>query len=143
MGLDMYLYADKYVYNGDVNINEAVSNVIDTKGCKLKNIRLDVGYWRKANQIHNWFVNNVQDKVDDCKEYEVCKEHLVELLDICKKVQADHSLAPALLPVQSGFFFGSTDYDAIYFSDIDGTIEIIEKALTLANNWSFIYWASW
>jgi hypothetical protein len=143
MGLDMYLYADKYVWNDDVKLNEAVSNVIDTKGFKLKNIRLDVGYWRKANQIHNWFFNNVQGKVDDCNEYEVCKEHLVELLDICKKVQADHSLAPALLPSQSGFFFGNTDYNEGYFIDIDDTIEIIEKALTLADKWSFIYRASW
>ena len=36
-----------------------------------------VGYWRKANQIHNWFVENVQDGEDDCCYHnEVTKEYL-------------------------------------------------------------------
>lgn len=34
-----------------------------------------------------------------------------------------------LLPAQSGFFFGSTDYDQWYMSDIDYTIEKILKVL--------------
>lgn len=42
--------------------------------------------WRKANHIHKWFVDNVQDGVDDCGTYEVSKEQFEELLDICKKV---------------------------------------------------------
>lgn len=46
----------------------------------------EVGYWRKANQIHNWFVTNVQDREDDCGSYEVTEEQLTELLDICKEV---------------------------------------------------------
>lgn len=46
-----------------------------------------VGYWRKANQIHNWFVENIQDGVDDCNYHrEVTEEDLNELLDICKRV---------------------------------------------------------
>ena len=40
-------------------------------------------YWRKANQIHNWFVQNVQDGKDDCGLYEVSKEKLKELLELC------------------------------------------------------------
>lgn len=46
-----------------------------------------VGYWRKANQIHNWFVTNVQDGDDDCDYHHECtKEILEELLDTCHKV---------------------------------------------------------
>lgn len=46
-----------------------------------------VGYWRKANQIHNWFVENVQDGVDDCRYHnEVTQEALEELLDVCQRV---------------------------------------------------------
>ena len=46
-----------------------------------------VGYWRKANQIHNWFVENIQDGVDDCEYHnEVTQEDLEELLDVCKRV---------------------------------------------------------
>ena len=45
-----------------------------------------VGDWRKANHIHKWFVDNIQNGVDDCGNYEVTKEQLEELLGICKKV---------------------------------------------------------
>lgn len=46
----------------------------------------DVGYWRKANQIHNWFVQNVQGGEDDCGIYEVSQAKLIELRDTCQKV---------------------------------------------------------
>ena len=53
------------------------------------NIIEQVGYWRKANHIHNWFVENVQDGQDDCEYHqEVTKETLEELLYVCKTVLA-------------------------------------------------------
>ena len=46
-----------------------------------------VGYWRKANQIHSWFVENIQDGVDDCGYHrEVTEDDLNELLDVCQQV---------------------------------------------------------
>lgn len=43
-----------------------------------------VGYWRKANAIHRWFVENVQDGEDDCDYHrEVTAEDLTELRDLC------------------------------------------------------------
>ncbi len=46
-----------------------------------------VGYWRKANQIHNWFVEHVQDGEDDCAYHHECtREVLEELLETCKTV---------------------------------------------------------
>lgn len=90
----------------------------------------EVGYWRKANQIHNWFVENIQDGVDDCDFHrEVTKEDLEELLDVCHEVLCNHDLAEARLPSTSGFFFGSTEYDEYYFDDIEKTIDIITKVL--------------
>lgn len=53
----------------------------------------EVGYWRKANQIHNWFVENVQDGVDDCSYHnEVTEEDLLDLLNICNRVLASCEL---------------------------------------------------
>lgn len=47
----------------------------------------NVAYWRKANAIHRWFVDNIQKGVDDCEYHrEVRKEDLEELQEICKKV---------------------------------------------------------
>ncbi len=46
-----------------------------------------VCYWRKANAVHKWFVDNVQDGEDDCEYHdEVTKEKLEELIGICKKI---------------------------------------------------------
>ena len=47
----------------------------------------EVGYWRKANAIHKWFVDNVQDGVDDCGYYEVSQEQLKNLLHICSLIK--------------------------------------------------------
>ncbi len=62
-------------------------------------------------------------------------------MDTCKKVQADHSLADALLPSANGFFFGNTDYDEWYYNDIENTIKILEEAL--AEDGDFYYTSSW
>ncbi len=45
-----------------------------------------VGYWRKENHIHKWFVDNVQDGNDNCDMYIVSREQLEALRDVCKKV---------------------------------------------------------
>lgn len=90
----------------------------------------EVGYWRKANHIHRWFVENVQDGIDDCDYHrEVTKEDLEELRDICHEVLCDPDEAAHLLPTESGFFFGSTEYGEWYIADLKETIEICDHAL--------------
>ena len=89
-----------------------------------------VGYWRKANQIHNWFVKNIQDGIDDCQYHrEVTKEDLKELLDTCHEVLCNPDLSELKLPTQCGFFFGSTDYDEWYIENVKSTVDIITKIL--------------
>ena len=46
----------------------------------------ELAYWRKANAIHKWFVDKVQDGNDDCGEYKVSKEQLQDLLNTCTEV---------------------------------------------------------
>ena len=46
----------------------------------------NIGYWRKSNQIHNWFVKNVQGGKDDCEIYVVTIEQLQKLKDACTDV---------------------------------------------------------
>ena len=88
-----------------------------------------IASWRKANAIHKWFVDNVQDGVDDCGDYKVTKEHLIQLYNICSDILIDHKLAESLLPTQSGFFFGNTDYDDWYYNDLAETVRIIDEIL--------------
>ena len=92
MGLDMSLYAHRYMGLEDDSIIDELKKfvTIPFHDAKLNNIRVEVMYWRKANAIHNWFVNNCIDGVEWCKYTEVLISQLVELKDICKEV-IDHS----------------------------------------------------
>lgn len=67
-------------------------------------IKEQVGYWRKANEIHNWFVENVQDGEDDCRYHrEVTREVLEELLSMCNKVLASCRLVDG--EIENGYNF--------------------------------------
>lgn len=88
-----------------------------------------IGYWRKANAIHAWFVKNVQWGEDDCKKYSLWLEDLNDLLRVCGKILIDKNLAPELLPTQPGFFFGSTEYDFWYYKEIRYTYELCKFLL--------------
>lgn len=122
------------------------ADVIALRGEHFKyyTIYEEVGYWRKANQVHNWFVNNVQKGVDDCNTYIVSKEKLEELLKTVNMVLKDSSLTH-LLPTKSGFFFGSTLYDEWYFQDLKNTKKILKKVLieTDFEKQLVVYRASW
>ena len=133
MGLDMYLYRKNYVRSGDYYNPEEKEEIKMTRGgnevdtSKVKYVVEEVGYWRKANHIHKWFVENVQKGVDDCGEYYVKEDQLANLLETCKEVLEDGNKAPELLPTESGFFFGNTDYDEYYYDDLENTVKILES----------------
>lgn len=108
--------------------------------------REEIGYWRKANQIHKWFVDKVQDGIDDCDyHHEVTEKDLNELLDICREVLKNPNKATTLLPTQGGFFFGDTSYGERYLDDLQCTIEICENALATTdfNTQAIYYISSW
>lgn len=52
-----------------------------------KMIMESIADWRKANAIHNWFVENVQNGEDDCGYYEVSQKQLEHLLSICQLIK--------------------------------------------------------
>ena len=115
---------------------------------KPNEITYQVGYWRKFNALHNWFVDNVQDGIDECQETYVDYEKILELYDILIRVKENHSLAEELLPTSSGFFFGSTEFDEWYFESLDYTIETLKPIVDAINDnvdfsYGFYYQASW
>lgn len=154
MGLDMYLSAKKYMSKyfdpADIQRIEKVNDIFGVTGIEdgdygAEEVKFRVAYWRKANQIHDWFVKNCQDGVDECQETWVSREQLQELIDICKTVLADMSKAEELLPTASGFFFGGTDYDDWYKQDLEFTAERLEKILAdpAFAKADFYYQSSW
>ena len=172
MGLDMYLEIrrDEYVscHTKSRTLKMEWSKFIKDNGPSLvseepkmvsRKTTWEVGYWRKANQIHNWFLEKCGprdyggDLIDDCRDIYIPVEKLEQLVEECKQVLEDHSLAPTLIPTQDGFFFGSTEYDEYYFSDLEDTIKIITPVIefitsvndknTWAESYQVIYHASW
>jgi hypothetical protein len=155
MGLDMYLSAKRYLWSDqDKDLAKKVGEVIGVDGdpekrfngasLVVKEISLEAMYWRKANAIHGWFVNVVQDGEDNCREYEVDKEQLETLRDLCKDIlehpdaERDEDLEPT-----AGFFFGSYNKDEWYYKDLKDTVEGLDKVLALPDEYSFTYQASW
>lgn len=135
MGLDMYLKAKRYVsgfdfmrskpdYQEEVKIFDAVKDAIGidlAEDSPSLTVCATVAYWRKANQIHRWFVQNVQSGEDDCREYYVSREKLQELHDLCQKVLDSTTLVD-----------GAVRNGSIYTPE-EGRKEIVEAGQVLKN----------
>lgn len=109
-------------------------------------IKVQVAYWRKANQIHQWFVTNVQNGKDDCGDYHVSRDQLITLRTMCQSIAKDKnlSMAVAIIPRQEGFFFGDTEYNEYYFAELEDTAKQIQDVLdNYSEDWSFVYHSSW
>jgi hypothetical protein len=151
MGLDMFLMAKRYIspYDpADAELTKLAKEINFGDGTmEVREVTFEAMYWRKANAIHRWFVDNVQDSVDNCAEYYVSTEQLTELRDLCKKVLEDPTKAMDILPTKSGFFFGSTDIDDFFIDDLTTTVERFDYLLELPevknHNISFYYHSSW
>jgi len=167
MGLDMYLEVRKYVSRAEfsspgnyTNSQEYASLIANAPAGIDKytdfggiSVSYPAGYWRKANAIHGWFVNNVQGGEDNCQPYYVPREKLVELQNDCRavllvnagadkeEVAIDHGLNPT-----QGFFFGSYEMDEYYDQDLKYTIEMLDHVLSCVPDeyeYSFYYTSSW
>ena len=147
----MYLHAKKYVEKIDwtkldrdnglgldspVVVNKLWKDIVDTS--ELSDVATDIygvevavtcAYWRKANQIHAWFVDNVQQGNDNCGEYYVSHEKLKELLDLVNEALSKRD--PNLLQPRAGFFFGSYDIDEYYWADLKDTKKKLERIFAL------------
>lgn len=158
MGLDMYLTADVYVSRPDSAAKwhkhipdgafDAVLGAIgalddvDDDDYSGVTVQVPVGYWRKANAIHGYFVEKHGGGVDECQRIEVTRDDVKALRDLAQTVLDDRGKADELLPPVGGFFFGSTEVDEGYEDDLKRTVEICDRAL--ASKWdTFVYQASW
>lgn len=132
MGLDMYLKKYPKVYKDERKIDLANLDPDDlqrdnpalylylkpyekTAGSGNYTWRTyseQIGYWRKANQIHNWFVENVQSGIDECQSSFVSREQLAFLLDLCKMVRMSCNLVPGT--ITNGYLLAANGTEPIY-----------------------------
>lgn len=182
MGLDMYLYKKTYVKNWEHTAPEYSHKIVVRKGGKVRKdikperisyITEEIGYWRKFNALHGWFVQNCADGEDSCQEIYVSKKMMDELLNILLKVktlldsskkktltskdwndkdyeyevyECEDAVRELLSPTE-GFFFGDSDINEYYKEQVEYTIKLIRSFKKEVNDDDFsasiIYQASW
>lgn len=131
MGLDMYLTGSKYLRQ-DFNNPDATPR---EDGFRLKEKRLELGYWRKHPNLHGYIVQTFADGVDECQTIELTSDQMKTIIEAVKN---------KTLPHTEGFFFGESDG-----SEDEETIQIFEAAIKWLKEeadgeWrSVFYRASW
>lgn len=172
----MYLTKKIYV-GGNYDFNKITGTVelfkdgkpIQVDVSKLTYIEESAIYWRKANAVHSWFVENVQDGEDECKPHYVSFEQLTKLKQTCLDSIAILQNSPmvdkqipvgwnsdgdimdtikvfdvgsAELPMMptGGFFFGSANLDEWFLEDLQFTADEISK---LDPDAEYEYCSSW
>lgn len=152
MGLDMYLFVEKYESKGNRNSETYPKGFYPKElDCLAKkhwkdnflsiHSKYQIGYWRKFYPLHHWFVKYSHEE-DNCQEIYVGVEALKDLLKRLKKVNNTKELIEILDPkdiVDNGW----GDY---YLECLDYTIKLFERVLRFVknnNNYRIIYQASW
>lgn len=96
-------------------IKEEIDNSYEEYDAYFRKVNFIFAYYENKGKMQNeWYALTDADDIDD-------------LISRCEQVLKDHDLANALLPTQSGFFFGSTDYDEWYFSDVKDCLRQMKK----------------
>lgn len=85
----------------DIIIGEKEPKTYSFDLSKIEAIEEQVCYWRKANHIHKWFVDNCQEGVDECQKTTVSTGQLKELLETCRKVIEVAKLEPGKIHVST------------------------------------------
>lgn len=88
-------------------------------------------YFRKVNFLFKYFED--RGKMVDQYYAFVEPEDVEDIIYKCEQVlkDKDQQKAHELLPTQNGFFFGSTDYDEWYFSDVKDCLRQMKQYLKL------------
>lgn len=164
MGLDCYLYRKAYISHDEykdgefiqpsvtIKYNKRIDNHNNGRTFKPTYIIEEIGYWRKANHIHSYFVDKFANGIDECQIINVGYQDLVDLKGICQdiitKSKTDTNwgdFANSVLPTRKGFFFGGIEYDEWYLQDCQHLIDIVDMLDKdkYANMDDFYYQASW
>ena len=114
--------ATEYLKSIDERNSKLINELEDEK--EKINPWNEVAYFRKVNFLIPFFGYE-----ENCSNIEIDKYQVEDLIEACKEVLANHDKASFLLPTQTGFFFGSTDYDDWYFDDVQNVKEKFEEVL--------------
>lgn len=152
MGLDQFISATIHVPAqkvGDViEDNPILKKLVDDQFA-LATVKLKLGQFRKFNALHGYIekrvgeIENLQDvSIDDIIDelYEDCK-----LILATKDSKDGNADAIQRMPPTEGFFFGSTEVDGWYYSDVKELHDLLADLIKLSEigDISFKYTAWW
>ena len=86
----MYLEGRKHLFN----------STITEDNLPVKQIVIDLGYWRKHPNLHGYIVKNFANGVDECQTIELRKDDIIKIIQAIKLNELPHT---------TGFFFGTSD----------------------------------
>lgn len=140
MGLDMFLRtADKDLAERMYYLNVKHGRVEDSNFEYEAAMHGQICYWRKQSSIHNFFVEQIQNGVDDCGIYEVDLKTLKELYKRVKKVLDTGDDSD--LPTVDGFFFNVSDDGEWVRNGLEQTKSFLEDLLgEIVENNDYIYY---
>ena len=95
-------------------------------------------YWRKAYAIHH-YMEELFNGVENCGNYPIKLEDLIELRNTCQKIFDDHTLAKELLPDIDRY----EQYDEWYFMQIRNTIDQINNLVEAHSDEDEYYYHAW
>lgn len=153
MGLDQYINRKSYIQNWSFDKENKYEVVVTKNGQpihiksdKVTYVTEELGYFRKFNALHNWFVQ-LADGRDECQEIIFYEENLDSLLLTMKEVLISKSedVALEMFPPVSGFFFGSIQIDEWYWKDLESSIKLFQeiKDEWVVDRTTYYYQASW
>lgn len=97
---------------------------------------VEVAYWRKANQIHNYFVEKAQKGADDCGYYKVSKKVAEKLLTICKELKEKIITTPGKMV--AGYTYKNGEKEIEYENGlVIANPEVCEKLLPTVSGFFF------
>jgi len=140
MGLDMYLEGRKSVSSR----YDLTDDQVKEDGFVVKSHILDLGYWRKHPQLHDFIVDTFAEGVDECQDIFLSKQNVHSIIEAIENDAVYDE-------VVTGFFFGRSAFpgDADYEDQKARDLKILRAAYEWLNTapegeWRDLYYkASW
>lgn len=155
MGLDMYIYGAKKKKSLDIeafvkklNEDEWVEEEMYADRESANDTLIELAYWRKAHTIHKWFVDNVQDGVDECFVYIINDDILFKLLEYIEtSIKEVLKIIGPNFKIEdhwNGKIYNLTD-DMHLYLELTNTKELIEKVIQIdkKDDVHLLYYSSW
>lgn len=146
-------WKEKYDKLNSLEIKVKEEKKIEQLAAKKESMH--IAYWEEANQIHYWFVMNIQKGKDDKRNHHTGKDVIKRLIKTCeelyelyeKKGHIDDELikeAKEKMPPKDGIQFGENEINEKYFEQIQATLKMLKRTLkSVKKEHVLFYKADW